>query len=151
MCPSPRSQKGQPSDVCVVAFRPGSWGLILAWPRLLRSDRRQKRCVPPTSPAWNQCLQRGESRFRSADLGSLGGRCPPQPCWDRAGSSRGLQAAAGASNISLRFPERRGGGKARAWPRAERLSRSAASTWPAGFGTTPGRGKGSCLGLECLG
>lgn len=124
--------------------------LVLTSPTLLRSHQRQKRCVPPTSPAWNQCLRRVESRLGSADLGSSGGGCPPQSCWDWAGRSRLLQKTAGASDISLRVPERQGGGKAQAWLRAERLSHSVAWTWPAGSGTTPGRGKRSCSRLESL-
>lgn len=124
--------------------------LVLTSPTLLRSHQRQKRCVPPTSPAWNQCLRRGECRLGSADLGSSGEGCPPQSCWDWAGRSRLLQKAAGASDISLRVPERQGGGKAQAWPRVERLSHSVAWTWPAGSGTTPGRGKRSCSRLESL-
>ena len=47
----------------------GSSELTLNPPRL-KSYQRQKRCVPPMSPALNQCLQREENRFQNSDPGS---------------------------------------------------------------------------------
>lgn len=123
---------------CVsLAVSPGSSELVLH-SRILKSCQRQKRCVPPTSPALNQCLQ-GENRFRNSDLGSQGQSCPLRPCWHRAGSSHLPQEAAGASSTLLQSREQGDGGRARAWGKVERLSRSDAATWLACSGTTPGR------------
>lgn len=137
------TRKPERTGSCCVslAVSHSSSELILNSPRILKSYQRQKRCVPPRSPALNQCLQR-KNRFQNPDLGSESQRCPLQPGWEPAGSSHPPRKAAGASNISLRCLEQSGGGKARAWLPAERISRSAAVTWPACSGTTPGRREG---------
>lgn len=108
---------------------------------VLKSFQRQKRCVPPRSPALNRGLQRGGNRFQNADPGSEGQRCPLPACGDRAGRSHRFQEAAGALGISLRSPEQSGGGTAPAWPRGDRVSRSDAATWPVCSGTTPESGE----------
>lgn len=128
--------------MCVsLAVSHGSSELILNSPRLLKSYQRQKRCVPPMSPALNQCLHREENRFQNSELGSQGWRCLLQPCWDPAGSSHLPPEAAGASNILLQFHKQSDGGRALAWLKAERISRSDDATWRACSGTTPGRGE----------
>lgn len=52
-----------------LAIGHGSSELNLNLPRILKSYQRQKRRVPPRSPAWNQCLRR-ENRFQDSALES---------------------------------------------------------------------------------
>lgn len=95
----------------------GSSELNLNLPRILKSYQRQKRCVPPMSPALNQCLQRERIGFKILTLRVRVRDCPLQPCWDVAGSSHLSQEAARASIISFQFHEQSGGAKGPAWPR----------------------------------